>query len=83
MGMKIRFFSDSYKIKRASHRLRGDVTCAALAAQGYDAKILTDWSEVGADTLIIFLKGTHYRSLEWHYLFGILEVKVMTLSLKL
>jgi hypothetical protein len=62
--MKIRFFSDAYKIKRASHRLRGDVTCAALAAQGYDAKILTDWSEVDADTLIIFLKGTQVHTIE-------------------
>ena len=64
MAMKIRFFSDAYKIKRASHRLRGDVTCAALAAQGYDAKILTDWSEVDADTLIIFLKGTQVHTIE-------------------
>ena len=62
--MKIRFFSDAYKIKRASHRLRGDVTCAALAAQGYDAKILTDWGEVDADTLIIFLKGTKVHTIE-------------------
>ena len=62
--MKIRFFSDSYKSRRASHRLRGDVTCAALAAQGYDAKILTDWSEVDANTLIIFLKGTQVHTIQ-------------------
>jgi len=64
MAMKIRFFSDAYQSRRASHRLRGDVTCAALAAQGYDAKILTDWSEVDADTLIIFLKGTKVHTIE-------------------
>lgn len=62
--MKIRFFSDSYKSRRASHRLRGDVTCAALAAQGYDAKILTDWNEVDANTLIIFLKGTQVHTIQ-------------------
>ena len=56
MAMKIRFFSDAYKSKRASHRLRGEVTAQALAEQGYDAKILTDWSEVDSDTIVIFLK---------------------------
>ena len=64
MAMKIRFFSDVYQSRRASHRLRGDVTCAALAAQGHDAKILTDWGEVDADTLIIFLKGTKVHTIE-------------------
>jgi hypothetical protein len=64
MAMKIRFFSNAYKFQRASHRLRGDVTCVALAAQGYDAKILTDWSEVDADTLVIFLKGTQVHTIK-------------------
>ena len=64
MAMRIRFFSDVYQSRRASHRLRGDVTCAALAAQGHDAKILTDWGEVDADTLIIFLKGTKVHTIE-------------------
>ena len=55
MAMKIRFFSNAYKPKRASHRLRGEVTARALADQGYDAKILTnDWSEVDANTVVIF-----------------------------
>jgi hypothetical protein len=54
--MKIRFTSSKYKTKRASHRLRGEVTCRALADQGYDAKILADWKEVDSDTLVIFLK---------------------------
>jgi len=62
--MKIRFFSDTYNSQRASHRLRGDVTCVALAAQGYDAKILTDWSELDADTLVIFLKGTRIHTIQ-------------------
>ena len=54
--MKIRFTSSKYQTRRASHRLRGEVTCRALADQGYDAKILTDWNEVDSDTLVIFLK---------------------------
>ena len=64
MAIKIRFFSDAYKSKRASHRLRGDVTCRALLEQGHNAKILTDWSEVDADTLIIFLKGTQVHTIQ-------------------
>jgi len=54
--MKIRFTSSKYKISRASHRLRGAVTCQALVDQNYDAKILTDWDEIDSDTLVIFLK---------------------------
>jgi len=63
--LKIRFFSDAYKPKRASHRLRGEVTCQALADQGYDAKILTnDWSEVDANTIVIFLKRSQVHSMQ-------------------
>ena len=62
--MKIRFFSDAYKPKRASHRLRGEVTCQALADQGYDAKILTDWSEVDNNTIVIFLKRSQPSSIQ-------------------
>lgn len=62
--MKIRFFSDAYKLKRASHRLRGEVTAQALAEQGYDAKILTDWSEVDSDTIVIFLKRSSVTSIQ-------------------
>ena len=62
--MKIRFFSDAYKPKRASHRLRGEVTCQALADQGYDAKILTDWNEVDANTIVIFLKRSQPSSIQ-------------------
>lgn len=62
--MKIRFFSDAYKPKRASHRLRGEVTAQALAEQGYDAKILTDWSEVDSDTIVIFLKRSSVTSIQ-------------------
>jgi len=64
MAMKIRFFSHAYKSQRASHRLRGDVTCAALAAQGHDAKKLTDWSEVDSDTIVIFLKRSSVASIQ-------------------
>ncbi len=63
-GLKIRFFSDAFKSKRASHRLRGNVTCQALADQGYDAKILTDWSEVDADTIVVFLKRSQPHSIQ-------------------
>ena len=62
--MKIRFYSNGYKSKRASHRLRGDVTCQALLEQGYDAKILTDWSEVDSDTIVIFLKNSSVDSIQ-------------------
>lgn len=64
MAMKIRFFSDAYKSKRASHRLRGEVTAQAMAEQGYDAKILTDWSEVDSDTIVIFLKRSSVTSIQ-------------------
>ena len=63
-NIKIRFFSDAYKPKRASHRLRGEVTARALADQGYDAKILTDWSEVDNNTIVIFLKRSQPSSIQ-------------------
>ena len=63
--IKIRFFSDAYKSKRASHRLRGEVTCQSLLDQGYDAKILTnDWSEIDANTVVIFLKRSQPSSIQ-------------------
>jgi hypothetical protein len=62
--IKIRFFSDAYKPKRASHRLRGEVTCQALLDQGYDAKILTDWEDVDANTVVIFLKRSQPSSIQ-------------------
>ena len=62
--MKIRFTSSKYKTKRASHRLRGEVTCQALADQGYDAKILRDWDEVDSDTIVIFLKLSQSDSIQ-------------------
>jgi len=62
--IKIRFFSDAYKSKRASHRLRGDVTCQALVDQGYDSKVLTDWSEVDANTIVVFLKRSQPHSIQ-------------------
>ena len=62
--MKIRFTSSKYRTKRASHRLRGEVTCQALVDQGYDAKILTDWNEVDANTIVIFLKLSQPDSIQ-------------------
>ena len=62
--MKIRFTSSKYRTKRASHRLRGEVTCRALVDQGYDAKILTDWNEVDANTIVIFLKLSQPDSIQ-------------------
>ncbi len=56
--IKIRFYSNSYKPKRASHRLRGELICNALSDHGYDSKILTDWNEVDKNTIVIFLKHT-------------------------
>lgn len=55
-GLKIRFFSDSFKSKRASHRLRGDVTSAALRELGYDAKVVTNFDDIDKNTIVIFLK---------------------------
>jgi hypothetical protein len=63
-GLKIRFFSPSYKTKRASHRLRGEVTSNALAAQGYDSAILRDWNEVDKNTLVIFLKISYPHDIQ-------------------
>ncbi|MEY4331380.1 MAG: hypothetical protein RLZZ196_118 [Bacteroidota bacterium] len=64
MALKIRFYSDAYKPKRASHRLRGELTAYSLADQGYDSKILTDWSEVDRDTIVIFLKRSMPASIQ-------------------
>ena len=61
--MKIRFFSDAYKGKRASHRLRGEVTADALARQGIDSAILRDWSDVDANTIVVFLKRSQPESI--------------------
>lgn len=55
-NLKIRFFSDSFKSKRASHRLRGDVVSQALRELGYDAKVVRDFSDVDSNTIVIFLK---------------------------
>lgn len=62
--IKIRFYSDAYKPKRASHRLRGEVTSQALADQGYDSKVLTDWTEVDSNTIVIFLKRSQPHSIQ-------------------
>jgi hypothetical protein len=62
--IKIRFFSEAYKAKRASHRLRGEVTARALAEQGYDSKLLTDWSEVDSNTIVIFLKRSFPHNIQ-------------------
>jgi hypothetical protein len=62
--IKIRFYSDAYKAKRASHRLRGEVTANALAEQGYDSKILTDWEDVDSNTIVIFLKRSQPHSIQ-------------------
>lgn len=56
--IKIRFYSDSYKPRRASHRLRGELISNALSECGYDSKILKDWNEVDKNTIIVFLKHT-------------------------
>lgn len=63
-GLKIRFFSDAYKGKRASHRLRGEVTARALAEQGYDSKVLTDWADVDSNTIVVFLKRSQPHSIQ-------------------
>lgn len=72
--IKIRFYSDSYKTKRASHRLRGELICNALTDHGYDSKILKDWSEVDKNTIIIFLKHTLPESIVRAKMLGALTV---------
>jgi glycosyltransferase involved in cell wall biosynthesis len=72
--IKIRFFSDSYKPKRASHRLRGELICNALTDHGYDSKILKDWEEVDKNTIVVFLKHTLPESINRAKLLGALTV---------
>ena len=61
--IKIRFYSNSYKPRRASHRLRGELISNALSECGYDSKILKDWNEVDKNTIVIFLKHTLLESI--------------------
>jgi hypothetical protein len=56
--MKIRFWSDRFKTKRASHRLRGEVMSQALRELGHDAIASRDFSGIDADTVMVFLKGS-------------------------
>jgi glycosyltransferase involved in cell wall biosynthesis len=62
--MKIRFYSDAYKGKRASHRLRGEVIADALSRQGYDSGVLRDWADVDKDTVVVFLKRSQPTSIQ-------------------
>ena len=54
--MKIRFFADSFKTKRASHRLRGDLMAKTLSQMGYDAQASGSLDDVDKDTTVVFLK---------------------------
>jgi hypothetical protein len=56
--MKVRFWSDRFKTKRASHRLRGDVMSHALCELGHDARASRDISDIDSDTVVVFLKGS-------------------------
>lgn len=56
MAMKIRFFSDGYKTKRASHRLRGDLMARTLQEMGHDAVASRSLDAVDKDTVVVFLK---------------------------
>ena len=57
--MKFRFWSPKFKIKRASHRLRGQVLAGALNELGYNAEANHEPLEnIGPDTVVVFLKGS-------------------------
>lgn len=56
MALKIRFFAGSFKTKRASHRLRGEVIAQALREQGWDAQAGASLDDVDANTVVVFLK---------------------------
>jgi hypothetical protein len=54
--VKYRFFSGSYKTKRASHRLRGELMAAALRELGHDASASGGLPDMDSGTVAIFLK---------------------------
>jgi hypothetical protein len=54
--VKFRFFSGSYKTKRASHRLRGELMAAALRELGHDASASGGLLDMESGTIAIFLK---------------------------
>jgi len=54
--MKIRFFADSFKTKRASHRLRGDLMAHTMRSMGLDATASGSLDGVDKDTVVVFLK---------------------------
>jgi glycosyltransferase involved in cell wall biosynthesis len=54
--MKILFYSPSFKTKRASHRLRGDISARTLREMGYDARAANSLEGVDRDTIVVFLK---------------------------
>lgn len=64
--MKILFASEKVKSKRASHRLRGELTVRALQNLGYDAQtsngITSD--NCDANTVVVFLKNTQPHSIQ-------------------
>jgi len=62
--MKIRFFSDSFKTKRASHRLRGELMAKTLKAMGYDAEASGSLDGVDKDTVVVFLKLSQPHHIE-------------------
>lgn len=62
--MKIRFYSDAYKITRASHRLRGHNISESLKKQGIDSSVFTSWEEIDHNTAVVFLKGSRPESIQ-------------------
>ena len=62
--MKIRFFADSFKTKRASHRLRGDLMAQTLRDMGYDATASGSLDGIDKDTVVVFLKLSQPHHIE-------------------
>lgn len=72
--MKIRFFADSFKTKRASHRLRGDLMAKSLQSQGYDATASGNLDGVDRDTVVVFLKLSQPDQIEYAKSLGALTI---------
>jgi len=72
--MKIRYFAESFKTKRASHRLRGDLMARTLKAQGYDVTASGSLEGIDNDTVVIFLKLSQPEQIEYAKNLGALTI---------
>lgn len=61
---KILFYSPGFKTKRASHRLRGEITANELRKLGLDAKATRSLDTVDNNTIVVFLKLTQPQEIQ-------------------